>query len=156
MSQNILNRINIKDDYYAILEIDRTASESTIKKAYYKLSLQLHPDKNPGNPKAKEAYHKVKLAYALFTDLDAKSQYDAIFDQNKNKTIHLQKLNKEKRKMREDLINREKAAEESKRKKVDPVILNRSAEIERVRYENEKMLRELEREMYQRTFSGQE
>lgn len=64
--------------YYAILEVSPTASESEIKKAYKKLAIRHHPDKNPDNQeRATEMFKKVAEAYEVLGDTQKRSQYDA-------------------------------------------------------------------------------
>lgn len=55
-------------DYYAVLKVSQTDSFETIKSSYRVLALQLHPDKNPGDPAATQAFQKVGCP---FTDVDA-------------------------------------------------------------------------------------
>ncbi|KAI9136898.1 hypothetical protein BKA69DRAFT_1101501 [Paraphysoderma sedebokerense] len=62
-------------DYYAVLGLEKSASESEIKKAYRKLALQLHPDKNSA-PGADEAFKAVSKAFAILGDEDKRRQYD--------------------------------------------------------------------------------
>ena len=50
-----------KRDYYEVLGIDRSAPQEEIKKAYRKLAVQYHPDKNPGNTEAEEKFKEIKL-----------------------------------------------------------------------------------------------
>ena len=52
-------------DYYKTLGIDRNADKSVIKKAYRKLAVKYHPDKNPGNKEAEEMFKKVSEAYEV-------------------------------------------------------------------------------------------
>lgn len=63
-------------DYYKILEIDKNASESDIKKAYRKLAKKYHPDLNPNDPKAQEKFKEVNEAYEVLGDADKKQKYD--------------------------------------------------------------------------------
>lgn len=63
-------------DYYEILGIERTAGEAEIKKAYRKLALQYHPDKNPGDAEAAEKFREAAEAYNVLSDHDKRSQYD--------------------------------------------------------------------------------
>ena len=63
-------------DLYEILGIDRNASENDIKKAYKKLALKYHPDRNPGNKKAEEKFKEISGAYAVLSDPSKKQQYD--------------------------------------------------------------------------------
>jgi len=64
-------------DYYNILEVDKTASESEIKKAYRKLALKWHPDKNPNNKAAaEEKFKNISEAYEVLSDPEKKNVYD--------------------------------------------------------------------------------
>jgi DnaJ family protein B protein 12 len=64
-----------KTDYYAILSVDKNATEAHIKKAYRKLALQLHPDKNNA-PGADEAFKLVSKAFTVLSDEEKRAQYD--------------------------------------------------------------------------------
>lgn len=63
-------------DYYNILEIDRNASKDDIKKAYRKLAMKYHPDKNPNNKEAEEKFKDISEAYSILSDDQKKSKYD--------------------------------------------------------------------------------
>ena len=63
-------------DYYEILGVDRNASLDDIKKAYKKLAIKYHPDKNPGNKDAEEKFKDVVNAYEILSDPQKKQQYD--------------------------------------------------------------------------------
>jgi DnaJ-class molecular chaperone len=64
-------------DYYAILSVPRDASDAEIKKAYRKLAMQYHPDRNPGKEKwANEKFKEINEAYAVLGDPQKKKQYD--------------------------------------------------------------------------------
>jgi molecular chaperone DnaJ len=65
-----------KRDYYEILGIERTASLDDIKKAYRKLALKYHPDKNPGNPEAEERFKEAAEAYGVLSDEEKRARYD--------------------------------------------------------------------------------
>ena len=57
-----------KRDYYEVLGVNRDASEDDIKKAYRKLAMKHHPDRNPDNPKAEEHFKEAKEAYEILSD----------------------------------------------------------------------------------------
>jgi molecular chaperone DnaJ len=63
-------------DYYRTLGVDRAADISTIKKAYRRLALKYHPDKNPGDAKAEERFKEAAEAYAVLSDPDKRRRYD--------------------------------------------------------------------------------
>jgi DnaJ-class molecular chaperone len=63
-------------DYYNILNIDKNASDEEIKKAYKKLALQYHPDKNQGNEEACEKFKEIGEAYGILSNKDKKANYD--------------------------------------------------------------------------------
>ena len=63
-------------DYYEILEISRDASTAEIKKAYRKLALRYHPDKNPDNPEAEERFKLINEAYGVLSDEEKRAIYD--------------------------------------------------------------------------------
>ena len=59
-----------KRDYYEVLGVNRDASEEDIKKAYRKLAMKHHPDRNPDNPKAEEHFKEAKEAYEVLSDAE--------------------------------------------------------------------------------------
>jgi curved DNA-binding protein len=63
-------------DYYETLIVSADASAEDIKKAYRKLALETHPDRNPGDPRAEERFKKINEAYGVLSDPDKRSQYD--------------------------------------------------------------------------------
>ena len=73
----ILIKSNDSDDYYKILGIKKNATETEIKKAYRKLALKWHPDKNPNNrEEAEEKFKKINEAYSILSDKNKRNEYD--------------------------------------------------------------------------------
>lgn len=66
----------IKKDYYEILSVERTVDGDTLKKAYRKIALQYHPDRNPGNSEAEEKFKEAAEAYEVLSDPQKRSRYD--------------------------------------------------------------------------------
>ena len=65
-----------KRDYYEVLGLKKGASEDEIKKAFRKLAMKYHPDKNPGDKEAEEKFKEINEAYSVLSDPDKKSKYD--------------------------------------------------------------------------------
>ena len=65
-----------KKDYYDTLGLNKQASDTEIKKAYKKLAMKHHPDRNDGNPEATETFKEVKKAYDVLSDPQKKTIYD--------------------------------------------------------------------------------
>ncbi|NRR91820.1 molecular chaperone DnaJ [Winogradskyella undariae] len=66
----------MKEDYYDILGISKGASDAEIKKAYRKMALKYHPDKNPDDNEAEEKFKKAAEAYEILSNADKKARYD--------------------------------------------------------------------------------
>ena len=65
-----------KRDYYEVLGVDKSASAEEIKKAYRKMAIKYHPDKNPGDKEAEEKFKEAAEAYSVLSDADKKARYD--------------------------------------------------------------------------------
>ena len=66
----------MKEDFYEILGVSKSASESEIKKAYRKKAIKYHPDKNPGDSQAEENFKKAAEAYEVLGNKEKRSKYD--------------------------------------------------------------------------------
>jgi molecular chaperone DnaJ len=65
-----------KRDYYEVLGVDRGASADEIKKAYRKLAIKFHPDKNPDDPTAEDKFKEAAEAYSILSDENKRQRYD--------------------------------------------------------------------------------
>ncbi|MCS7085349.1 MAG: DnaJ domain-containing protein, partial [Bacteroidia bacterium] len=65
-----------KRDYYEVLEVDRNADAETIKKAYRRLAMRYHPDKNPGDKEAEEKFKEASEAYEVLSDPQKREAYN--------------------------------------------------------------------------------
>jgi molecular chaperone DnaJ len=65
-----------KRDYYEVLGVNRDADDETLKKAYRRLAMKWHPDRNPDNPKAEEHFKEAKEAYEVLSDDHRRAAYD--------------------------------------------------------------------------------
>lgn len=65
-----------KRDYYEVLGVSRTCTETELKSAYRKLALQYHPDRNPGNQEAEEKFKEASEAYSVLSDQQKRASYD--------------------------------------------------------------------------------
>jgi molecular chaperone DnaJ len=65
-----------KRDYYKVLDVPRTASEADVKKAYRRLAMKYHPDRNPGDKDAEEKFKEAKEAYEVLCEADKRAIYD--------------------------------------------------------------------------------
>jgi molecular chaperone DnaJ len=65
-----------KRDYYKVLDVPRSATEADIKKAYRRLAMKYHPDRNPGDAEAEEKFKEAKEAYEILSDSRERAAYD--------------------------------------------------------------------------------
>src|SRR5688572_6362814 len=65
-----------KRDYYAVLEVERSASDADLKKAFRRLALKFHPDQNSEDQHAEERFKEINEAYAVLSDPDKRAAYD--------------------------------------------------------------------------------
>ena len=65
-----------KADYYEMLGVARDADEATLKKAFRKLAMQYHPDRNPGDAEAEQRFKEINEAYEVLKDPKKRQAYD--------------------------------------------------------------------------------
>ena len=65
-----------KRDFYEVLSVPKNASDEDIKKAYRKLAMKYHPDRNPGDTAAEESFKEAAEAYSILADADKRHMYD--------------------------------------------------------------------------------
>ncbi|XP_047534072.1 dnaJ homolog subfamily C member 17 [Vanessa atalanta] len=141
-------KTNIEDiDLYGLLDIQITATEAEIKKAYRKKALQCHPDKNPDNPKAAETFHELSRALEILTDKAAKAAYDKVLKAKAAAKLRHQELDSKRQKLKEDLERREREAVSggSNVNLTDEQKL--AAEIKRLQKEGSRLLQEEQQKM---------
>ncbi|KAE8098838.1 hypothetical protein FH972_016873 [Carpinus fangiana] len=74
--ENLNQSADHEKSLYEVLGVDRTASQQEIKKAYHKLALRLHPDKNPGDEEAKEKFQQLQKVISILGDEEKRAVYD--------------------------------------------------------------------------------
>src|ERR1044072_8348009 len=65
-------------DYYKILGVERNAGEDDIRKAYRKLAMKYHPDRNPNDKEAEERFKEINEAYQVLSDAQKRAHYDRL------------------------------------------------------------------------------
>ncbi|KAF7264581.1 hypothetical protein GWI33_023030 [Rhynchophorus ferrugineus] len=128
-------------DLYELFEIDPSSSTADIKKAYRKKALQCHPDKNPDDPEAARKFHQLSKILEVLTDDSARAAYDKVLKGKKEAAIRHQELDSKRRKLKEDLEERERRAAAGKGKDADDQQTLRK-EIERLRKEGSLLVQE--------------
>ncbi|MFT4023189.1 MAG: DnaJ domain-containing protein [Flavihumibacter sp.] len=68
--------MSTKRDYYEVLSVTKTANGEEIKKAYRKVAMQYHPDRNPGDKAAEDKFKEAAEAYEVLSDGDKRARYD--------------------------------------------------------------------------------
>ncbi|XP_050305498.1 dnaJ homolog subfamily C member 17-like [Anthonomus grandis grandis] len=128
-------------DLYEILEIEFGSTAEQIKKAYRKKALQCHPDKNPDDPNAAKKFHQLSKILEVLTDVKAREAYDRVLKGRKEAAIRHRELDGKRRKLKEDLEERERLAAGGGYKHKSEAQKLRE-EIERLRKEGSKQVEE--------------
>jgi len=121
-------------DCYILLGIERSSDEASIRKAYRRRALELHPDKNPDNPKAEELFLAVKAASDTLLDKSLRAALDARLSARDAAAARVDAMDSRRARMRSELEAREKAAADSA-KRADSGARELSNRIERLRQE---------------------
>lgn len=101
-------------DLYALLSVTRDSSSTTLKKAYRKVALKYHPDKNPDDKDAASKFHFLSLALETLSTPALKEKYDRMRDAQAERIAKTERLGQRQREMKRDLEEREMRANESK------------------------------------------
>eukprot|EP00922_Rhytidocystis_sp_ex-Travisia-forbesii_P003435 GHVS01005009.1.p1 GENE.GHVS01005009.1~~GHVS01005009.1.p1 ORF type:complete len:230 (+),score=63.87 GHVS01005009.1:52-741(+) len=104
---------------YSLLSISTSASSTLIKSAYRKKARLCHPDKHPNDPTAHDRFNQLRDAYDLLLDVTKRKELDETLFRAEKKKERYEKQNVEKRKFKEELEAREKAAMDERKKKKD-------------------------------------
>jgi len=104
------------DNAYVVLELDGTMSHDVadIKKAYRRLALKYHPDKNPDDPNAEDRFDQIRRAHDYLLDPVTKQEIDAKIIAEQERVKRFEAQDEEKRKLAKALEDREKRAESTK------------------------------------------
>jgi len=136
-------------DCYVLLGIERTADEISIRKAYRRRALELHPDKNPDNPKAEELFLAVKAASDTLLDKNLRAVLDAKLLARDAATARNNAMDSRRARLRSELEAREKAAADLA-KRADIGAKELSERIERLRQEGRARQEEFQADMDRR------
>ncbi|KAF9111359.1 DnaJ (Hsp40), sub C, member 17 [Mortierella sp. AM989] len=132
-------------DWYNVLGVERTATAKEVTKAYRLKALKYHPDKNP-DPNAGKIFHDLTQAYELLLDPAARAAFDNLLNVKVQAQVRANKYDSARRKMKEDLENRENAFR--KQQQEEKLAASRMAyEMERLKNENIKKRAEREAEL---------
>lgn len=104
-------------DLYALLLVSKDASPNTLKKAYRKVALKYHPDKNPDDKDAASKFHFLSLALETLSTPALKEKYDRMREAQAERIAKKKRLGQRQREMKRDLEEREMRANETKERK---------------------------------------
>ena len=97
-------------DYYEMFDLDVEATDKQIGKAFRKLALKLHPDKNPDNPDAIEKFYLAKKASEILLDPAQRREYDAKYKARKQQELRWKEMDAERQALKRDLERKEAEA----------------------------------------------
>ncbi|KAI9698679.1 MAG: hypothetical protein M1836_003789 [Candelina mexicana] len=106
-------------DFYALLSIPTTATDSDLRRAYRKTALKYHPDKNASNPSAIEKFHLLQIAYDVLSDPTVKAAYDNARAAKLQKQRRDELFEGKRRQMKENLERRERGAKRTRDESLD-------------------------------------
>ncbi|KAG8892651.1 hypothetical protein FRB99_002558 [Tulasnella sp. 403] len=126
---------------YEILEIETTATEADIKKAYRQKSLKVHPDRHPNNPQAAQKFHELNNAYELLLDPIRKTELDTKLKAQQARKIRFAAHDSKRKAMLDEL---EKSERDFKKSKLDERMAKdaRLKEEERIKEEGKRLVKE--------------
>ncbi len=126
------------EDYYEILGVPQTVTQDALSKAYKKMALKTHPDRNTNDPKAAERFRAVQQAYEILNDEKARAAFDNVLKARLQKRKRESAMDASLRQMKADLEQKEQAF---KKQKMDEETAKRWLEIEKERLKREAALR---------------
>lgn len=130
-----------KLDIYEFLGIAETATDAEVKKGFRAKALTCHPDKNPDDPKAAEQFHRYSRAAEVLLDPAARHAYDRLLKGRKERQARNQTLDGTRKRLKEELEARERAARSEGAEEVDQAA-KLLQQIERLRRQGSKQLEE--------------
>lgn len=137
-------------DHYKVLGIKFDVSNKDLTKAYRKLALRLHPDKNRDDPNAAEKFDAMKKSYSILKDPEKRSKFDVKIKARRGREIKYQQMDSRKRAFKDALDKRERVAEKRQRSGISKVHATNPAAIllakkKALHLENERLILEYDK-----------